>query len=40
MLHMEKPMRSDRIEKIRLRRAIRSPPEAQNVESSGRQSSI
>jgi hypothetical protein len=39
-LQTEKPMCSERIEKARLRRATRSPVSAQNVGSSGRQSSI
>ena len=40
MLQMQKPTCSDRIEKTRLRRAMRSPVVAQNTGSSGLQSSI
>src|SRR5947209_3985751 len=39
-LQTEKPMCSEKIEKIRLRFATREPPLAQNVGSSGAQSSI
>src|SRR5947209_6468522 len=39
-LQIEKPMCSEKIEKIRLRLATREPPLAQNVGSSGDQSSI
>jgi hypothetical protein len=40
MLQIENPMCSEKIEKIRLRRATRLPDDSQNTSSSGRQSSI
>src|SRR6266498_2411221 len=40
IVHTEKPMCSEKMEKTRLRRATRAPRPAQNAGSSGRQSSI